>query len=610
MTYKEETGDLFLGFDLSTQQLKIIVTNESLKALNTYHVEFDAQYKDKYGIKKGVIANDETGEIISPVSMWLDAIDYVFGLMKKDGFPFEKVRGLSGSGMQHGSVFWSKDSAELLANMNKHSNLSEALKGAFATENSPNWQDHSTGKEIADFEEVAGGPDELAQRTGSRAHYRFTGLQIRKLAVRTAPEVYKNTDKISLVSSFVASVLLGKFTPVEEADACGMNIYNVAKSAYDDELVALAAGVHPKLDKASEKETKEGVAELKRKLGSIVPVTYKSLGPISSYFVKKYGFSLEAQIYSFTGDNLATIISLPLQQNDILISLGTSTTVLLVTEQYNPSSQYHLFKHPTLKNAYMGMICYCNGALAREKVRNQLNEKYNVEKDSWDKFNEILDATHGFDRRLGIYFPLGEIVPNASAQFKRCKLEENGEVKQVDQWDVENDVSSIVESQTISCRMRAGPMLSSSGGASTATPPAEDEELRELYHQLHSQFGDIYTDGKKQNFASLTSKPRKVYFVGGASRNTSIIRKMGSIFGATEGNYQVEIPNACALGGAYKASWSHSCEKRGQWIDFNEYLQEDFDFGEVDKFQVDDEWANYFPAMGLLASMEQQLKHD
>jgi len=158
--------------------------------------------------------------------------------------------------------------------------------------------------------------------------------------------------------------------------------------------------------------------------------------------------------------------------------------------------------------------------------------------------------------------------------------------------------------------MRAGPMLSSSGGASTATPPAEDEELRELYHQLHSQFGDIYTDGKKQNFASLTSKPRKVYFVGGASRNTSIIRKMGSIFGATEGNYQVEIPNACALGGAYKASWSHSCEKRGQWIDFNEYLQEDFDFGEVDKFQVDDEWANYFPAMGLLASMEQQLKHD
>lgn len=606
MTY---SGDLFLGFDLSTQQLKIIVTNNALKALKTYHVEFDVAFKEKYGIHKGVLANDETGEIISPVLMWLEAIDHVFGAMKKDKFPFANVRGISGSGMQHGSVFWSKESGELLQNMGNSETLAEALLGAFATETSPNWQDHSTGKEIADFEKVAGGPDELAQRTGSRAHYRFTGLQIRKMAVRSGPEVYEKTDKISLVSSFVASVLLGKFTPVEEADACGMNIYNVAKADYDDELLAVAAGVHPKLDNASEKETLEGVAALKRKLGPVTRVGYESLGPISSYFVEKYGFTADAQIYSFTGDNLATIISLPLQQNDILISLGTSTTVLLVTEHYNPSSQYHLFKHPTLKNAYMGMICYCNGALARENVRNQLNEKYNAEKDSWDKFNEILDNSKEFDNRLGIYFPLGEIVPNASAQFKRCQLDDNG-VKEVKDWDVENDVTSIVESQTISCRMRAGPMLSNSGGSTTATPQAEDQKLKSLYHDLHSQFGDICTDGKKQNFSSLTSRPRSIYYVGGASRNTSIVRKMGSILGATDGNYQVEIPNACALGGAYKASWSFTCEQLGKWVDFNDYLEENFDFKDVEKLEVDDEWANYFPAMGLLASMEQKLKHD
>lgn len=600
---------MFLGFDLSTQQLKIIVTNGKLKALKTYSVEFDVAFKEKYGIHKGVLANDVTGEVLSPVPMWLEAIDYVFDTMKKDNFPFEKVRGLSGSGMQHGSVFWSKESAQLLDNMDKKPSLSEALKGAFATETSPNWQDHSTGKEIADFEKVAGGPDELAEITGSRAHYRFTGLQIRKLAVRTNPQVYKNTDRISLVSSFLASILLGKFTPVEEAEACGMNIYNIAKSDYDDELLAVAAGVHPQLDHASEKETSEGVAELKRKLGPVTRVNYESLGAISPYFVGKYGFAADAQIYSFTGDNLATIISLPLQQNDILISLGTSTTVLLVTEHYNPSSQYHLFKHPTLKNAFMGMICYCNGALARENVRNQLNEKYNVEKDSWDKFNEILDNSEKFDRRLGIYFPLGEIVPNASAQFKRCQLDKDG-IKEFKQWDVEYDVSSIVESQTISCRMRAGPMLNNSGGSTSATPEAEDEELKGLYHSLHSQFGDIYTDGKKQTFSSLTSKPRNIYYVGGASRNTSIIRKMGSIFGATNGNYRVEIPNACAVGGAYKASWSFTCEQLGKWVDFNEYLKENYDFKDVEKFGVVDEWANYFPAMGLLASMEQSLKHD
>ncbi|KAM9917039.1 hypothetical protein OXX59_009610, partial [Metschnikowia pulcherrima] len=90
MTYSSSSG-LFLGFDLSTQQLKIIVTNENLKALGTYHVEFDAQFKEKYEIKKGVLSNEKTGEILSPVHMWLEAIDYVFGLMKKDNFPFAKV---------------------------------------------------------------------------------------------------------------------------------------------------------------------------------------------------------------------------------------------------------------------------------------------------------------------------------------------------------------------------------------------------------------------------------------------------------------------------------------------------------------------------------------
>lgn len=588
---------LFLGFDLSTQQLKIIVTTAELAVLKTYSVGFDDQFKEKYGIRKGVRANGS--EILSPVHMWLDAVDYLFGEMKKDGVPFDKVRGLSGSGMQHGLVYWSKLAPEALEKMDPKKNLSLALDDAFAWDMSPNWQDHSTGQEIADFEKVAGGPDKLAERTGSRAHYRFTGLQIRKLAVRAHNGVYERTERISLVSSFLASVLLGRITEIELADACGMNVYDFRKGDYDDELVAVAAGVHPDLDK---KESKEGVEELKRKLGPVNPVSFKALGAVLPYF-HKYGFTNDAKVYSFTGDNLATIILLPLQQNDILVSLGTSTTVLLVTEQYRPSQQYHLFRHPTIPKAYMGMICYCNGALAREKVRDAVNEKHGEEHDSWDRFDQLLDESTEFDRRLGIYFPLGEIVPNAAAQFKRSILRENHSIEDVDEWDAEEDVSSIVESQTISARMRAGPMLSSGSHAELS------DENKDLYAKLHEAFGDLYTDGKKQTAMSLTARPRKVFFVGGASKNKSIIRKMASILGATEGNYQVEIPNACALGGAYKASWSRTCEEEGK-IGFNDYLEKNFDFDEVQQFDVDDKWANYFPAMGLLAKMEETLKHD
>lgn len=71
-----ENDKLFLGLDLSTQQLKIIVTNEDLIPLKTYHVEFDAEFKEKYNITKGVV-NGEDGEVISPVGMWLDSMNCI-----------------------------------------------------------------------------------------------------------------------------------------------------------------------------------------------------------------------------------------------------------------------------------------------------------------------------------------------------------------------------------------------------------------------------------------------------------------------------------------------------------------------------------------------------
>lgn len=598
---RAEEAPLFLGLDLSTQQLKVIVTNESLKPLCTFNVEFDKQYKEKYDIAKGVVVGND-GEITSPVLMWLDALDYVFEQMKNEGFPFEKVAGISGSAMQHGSVFWSSGASDALASMNTGALLSDNLKNSFTLFSSPNWQDHSTGLEMQQIEKVAGGPEKLAQKTGSRAHFRFTGLQIRKFAVRSNPDAYNVTDRISLVSSFLASVLLGKISGIEEADACGMNLYDINTRRFDDDLLAAAAGVHLVLDGSSPQQREEGVTELKRKLGKVVAVGHNSIGSISSYFVGKYGFLANTRIYPFTGDNLATIISLPLEENDILVSLGTSTTVLLVTEQCETSSQYHLFKHPTLLSAYMGMICYCNGSLAREKVRDELNEKHGLDKDSWEKFDELLDSAKTFDNKLGIYFPLGEIVPNAPSQYKRAKLEGDSVVP-VDSWDVEEDVSSIVESQTVSCRMRAGPLLC----GSKLSVNTSDNHLKELYAELTRKFGDIYTDGKAQTFSSLTSRPRNVFYVGGASKNMSIIKKMSSIFGATEGNYQIEIPNACALGGAYKASWSYRCENENTPIDFNDYLRLSSAFDNLKTFSASNLWAEYFPAMGMLAKMESQL---
>ena len=60
--------------------------------------------------------------------------------------------------------------------------LHTQLSSAFSVQDSPVWMDSSTHAQCRQLEEAAGGAEQLAALTGSRAYERFTGTQIRKLA--------------------------------------------------------------------------------------------------------------------------------------------------------------------------------------------------------------------------------------------------------------------------------------------------------------------------------------------------------------------------------------------------------------------------------------------
>ncbi|KAG8138742.1 hypothetical protein E2320_001530, partial [Naja naja] len=82
--------------------------------------------------------------------------------------------------------------------------------------------DSSTAAQCKSLEKKAGGAQKLADITGSRAYepvlsQRFTGNQIAKIYSRD-PEVYSQTEKISLVSSFAASLFLGAYAPIDYSD--------------------------------------------------------------------------------------------------------------------------------------------------------------------------------------------------------------------------------------------------------------------------------------------------------------------------------------------------------------------------------------------------------
>ena len=152
-----------------TTREAIIITS-SLKVVYEAKVDFDADLS-KYGIKKGVFINAAEREVYAPVAMWLEAVDLVLQRLAEKGTPFARIKGISGAGQQHGSVYWSLAAEQLLDSLRPEGGLVSQLKNAFAHPFSPNWQDASTQRECDAFDAALGSEDRLAEVTGSKAHH-------------------------------------------------------------------------------------------------------------------------------------------------------------------------------------------------------------------------------------------------------------------------------------------------------------------------------------------------------------------------------------------------------------------------------------------------------
>lgn len=127
---------------------------------------------------------DETGEVFAPVAMWMEALDLVLDRLR-DAMPvsMSRICGVSGSGQQHGSVFWNNEAEGLLSGLDPKKSLVSQLKGALAHEWSPNWQDQSTQKECDAFDALLGGRESLAEVTGSGAHHVSTPFAFLEVSV-------------------------------------------------------------------------------------------------------------------------------------------------------------------------------------------------------------------------------------------------------------------------------------------------------------------------------------------------------------------------------------------------------------------------------------------
>ena len=435
----------FMGLDLSTQRLKVIVINASHDVVYSDYVDFDDDLGTKFNVKEGCHQHADGVTFTSPTLMWVEALDILLDRMHRhsqssSSLNMEDIVAVSGSGQQHGSVYFHLGALDILQNLNPEQTLSEQLADAFTVPDSPIWMDSSTKDQCKGLESAVGGAEKLAEMTGSRAYPRFTGSQIAKIA-QTREADYAATGCICLVSNFLCSLLLGKYAPIDLADGSGMNLLDIHTHSW----------VRQAIDWCGK--------GLEARLGAPVP-SHLPLRQISLYYSKRYSFSADCQLFPFTGDNPSTLAGLCLCPGDVAVSMGSSDTVSLWMSEARPGQRGHVFVNPVEPSAYMGMLCYRNGSRTRELVRDgRVTLNANVEEHSADvardlwrtEFANHLEATPpGNNGNLGVYFLFEEIVPLA-----HCIMRMNAEDVPVDSFDKATEVRALVEGQFMGKRIHA-----------------------------------------------------------------------------------------------------------------------------------------------------------
>ncbi|MGA9451899.1 MAG: FGGY-family carbohydrate kinase [Verrucomicrobiia bacterium] len=479
---------LFLGLDSSTQSLSAVVVDyDRRKVVYEKSLNFDRALP-QYQTQNGVLPHPDPLVKHSPPLMWADALDLLFAEIKKDGVALGKILAISGSGQQHGSVYFNSRAGAALANLDCGKSLVENLNGIFSRKTSPIWMDSSTAKECAEIRQALGGIKATAEATGSDAFERFTGPQIRKF-YKTEPDAYAQTAGITLVSSFMASLLAGKIAPIDHGDGAGMNLMDIRRKAWLPQALAATA------------------PDLMQKLPPLAE-SWKIIGAVSPYFIKKFGVNPDAQALVWSGDNPCSIIGLGLiKAGQVAISLGTSDTFFgsMKSCHTDAHGEGHVFGSPA--GYYMTLICFKNGSLAREKIRDAYGIK------NWEKFGEALTATPPGGNG-GILLPWfeAEIVPRVNQPgIRRFDLDEK---------DAAANCRAVVEAQMMAMR-------------------------------LHSRWMKV--------------APDRIFATGGASNDVPLLQIMADAMNCRV--ERIEISKSAALGAALRAAhgWLVQAGERPEW---------------------------------------------
>lgn len=283
---------------------------------------------------------------------------------------------------------------------------------AFVVTRTPIWMDGSTENQCLEMETAIGGRSEMVSITGSKCYPRFTGPQIRKI-YQQRTHAYEDAQRISLVSSFLSSIFLGDVAPIDYADASGMNLFDINEKIWSKACLNSCA------------------PDLEERLGNAIE-TCSIIGKVGRFFVERFGIPEECKIAACTGDNPSALSGMVAEENCLVISLGTSDTIMMNLRKSPKLEEGHVLCHPTESDKFMGLLwlvfklvallciklsillnSFRNGSLVRDIMKR-------VEaNNNWETFNELLNSTpRGNFGNMALHFHSLEIIPAAKGVLR------------------------------------------------------------------------------------------------------------------------------------------------------------------------------------------------
>lgn len=291
----------YIGADLGTSSLKLLLIDEKGNILNKSVREYEVNYP-----APGWSEQD-------PADWWAAFVDGISELVC--GFDSSLVSGIGIGGQMHGLV--SVDES------------GKIIRPCIL------WNDGRTAKET-DFLNKAVGEELLAENTANIAFAGFTAPKILWMR-ENEPENFARIAKIMLPKDYINFLLTGKHC-CDYSDASGMLLLDVENKKWSEKMLQLCGLTEQQMPELFE--------------------SYEVVGNILPEIADKLGIP-SIPVVAGAGDNAAAAVGTgTLFSGKCNISLGTSGTVFIPYESFTPAdnNSIHNFCHANGKYHLMGCI--------------------------------------------------------------------------------------------------------------------------------------------------------------------------------------------------------------------------------------------------------------